>query len=147
MRGTASRVVCLTALLLPGVALGEQAPSAEPRGEQSPALMRGLARQSAEKPPQAPAAERWRYQFHHGHWWYWRKGGQWDYWTGTAWKEYSPDSYRRWYLEWRLAQNEAEMARLRAMMRSIEAQRSGRYSRVYDPDSFLPFANERGNDP
>lgn len=141
-------------LLLPAAALAAQPRASRrdsPQSSKPPAgtersvdLTGALVRQSADSPPQAPAAERWRYRFQNGHWWHWGKTGAWSYWTGTRWVGYSSDSYQRWYREWRLAQNEAELARLKAMLRSMEARPRPRPTWIRDPDSYFPFSNERG---
>jgi hypothetical protein len=133
-------------LLLPAVALAE-----EPRGSPQSSTLKARAQppvdltgasvgQSADLPPKAPEAERWRYRFQNGHW---GKTGAWSYWTGRRWVVYSSDSYERWYREWRLAQDEAELARLKAMLRSMEARPRPRPSWIRDPDSYFPFSNER----
>lgn len=135
------RVVCLAAILLPAAAAADLPPS---RSQPAASRLGAHVRQSADLPPRAQAADRWRYQFKNGHWWYWRDG-EWSYWTGTSWIKYSADSYRRWYAERRLAEDEAELARLKAMLRSMEMNRSRRGSpRVRDPDSYFPFESERG---
>lgn len=107
-------------------------------------LSAASVRQSADSPPQVPEDERWRYRFQNGHWWHFGKTGAWSYWTGSRWVAYSSDSYERWYREWRLARNEAELARLKAMLRSMEARPRPRPTWIRDPDSYFPFSNERG---
>lgn len=141
-------------LLLPAAALAEeprplrrdspQPSTLKARAERSRVLSDASVGQSADLPPKAPEAERWRYRFQNGHWWHWGKTGAWSYWTGTRWVAYSSDSYQRWYREWRLAQDEAELARLKAMLRSMEARPRPRPSWIRDPDSYFPFSNERG---
>ncbi|HVA51196.1 MAG TPA: hypothetical protein VNH11_32945 [Pirellulales bacterium] len=71
-------------------------------------------RQRPETPPQGSAANRWRYSFHNGHWWYYRDGGHWAYWNGTQWLGYEPKSYQRWYLKEKMAEYNAELARFDA---------------------------------
>ena len=107
---------------------------------QEPMVRRSPLPQSPDRPPQVPPEVRWRYRFRNGHWWYWREDGSWAFWSGTQWYKYAPQSYRRWYLQWRLAQDEAEVARLKELIRSGRARSSVR-TWVPDPGSFLPFAN------
>ncbi|HUY92674.1 MAG TPA: hypothetical protein VMV10_28295 [Pirellulales bacterium] len=152
MQRIASQFACWVVLLLPGAALAEPPRSSQlgaPRAtnERPAAVADASVRQSADTPPQVPAAERWRYRYQNGHWWYWGKTGAWSFWTGSRWVAYSSDSYRRWYREWRLAKNEAELARLKAIIRSMEARPRPRSSWIRDPDSYFPFSSERGNFP
>lgn len=100
-----------------------------------------LPRQSPNVPPQAPPAERWRYRFYNGHWWYWRGGGRWAYWSGKQWHEYEADSYTRWRQEQELERIETELARLKAQVRT--RGRGFTYRGGHDPDSFKPFQNAR----
>ena len=141
MRQSAARVVCLLAILPLAPADADQSVGAPARSGQ-PAVRR--SQQDSKRSPLTPSDTGWRYRFHNGHWWYWREDGSWAYWTGSQWYRYAPQSYRRWRLDWKLARNEAAVARLKTMLRSQRAGSSGR-GRVYDPDSFLPFANERGS--
>jgi hypothetical protein len=43
--------------------------------------------------PGANPASRWRYQYYHGQWWYYRPSRQWSYWNGNAWTDYKPQTY------------------------------------------------------
>ena len=144
-----SRFACLAVLLLPDVApageLRHSQPNASPpRNERSAAIADASVPQSADVPPHVPAAERTRYHFRNGHWWYWGKTEAWSYWTGSRWVAYSPDAYVRWYREWRLAKDKAELARLKSLIRSMETTPRRRSPWIRDPDSYLPFTNSRG---
>lgn len=87
-----------------------------------------LASQRPDLPPQGSPANRWRYSFHQGHWWYYRDGGRWAYWTGRQWLDYEPQSYRRWYLRQKMADYDAELARFNVLMRPYM---SSSFSRGY----------------
>jgi hypothetical protein len=42
-------------------------------------------------PPEiSPNAERWRYSFHNGHWWYFTPQRKWLYWSQGRWVDYLP---------------------------------------------------------
>jgi hypothetical protein len=42
-------------------------------------------------------ANRWRYKFHNGHWWYYGRSNQWSYWDGSAWTPYNRQAYGQWF--------------------------------------------------
>lgn len=102
---------CLFSLLLP-TALDAQ----QTRPPGMPAVAGTLAGQRADVPPQGSSANRWRYSFHNGHWWYYRDGGRWAYWTGTTWADYEPKSYGHWYVQQKMAEYDAELARFDARL-------------------------------
>lgn len=96
---------CFLSLLLPTALYAEQAPIAG-----------ALSAQRADLAPQSSSANRWRYSFHNGHWWYYRDGGRWAYWTGTKWLDYQPKSYAHWYVHQKMADYDAELARFDARL-------------------------------
>lgn len=59
--------------------------------EASGTAIRGSSNESA------GAANRSRYRFHNGHWWYYTRGDQWSYWTGDAWARYDRQGYGEWF--------------------------------------------------
>jgi hypothetical protein len=139
MPRTMVRLIYLVALLpLPASHESHAAPKSV--AEQKTADVTRSPRRS-QSPSQSASNNRWRYRFHNGHWWYWRENGTWAYWTGAQWVKYAPESYRRWYLNWRVSQNEAEVARLKEMVRSYPAGGLRRRAWIDDPDAYLPFAN------
>lgn len=111
---------------------------AVPRGQSPPVKPRpaadALAGQRSDLAPRSSPANRWRYTFHDGHWWYYRDGGRWSYWTGADWRDYEPKSYRRWYVRQKMAQFDAKLARfdngaMRAYLSpSLTENLSGGYS-------------------
>ena len=107
--------VCAFAILLCGGARAEQS---RPLRTTEPAATApgALARQHRDFRPRGSPANRWRYSFHNGHWWYYRDGGRWAYWTGLRWLDYQPDSYRRWYIAQKMADYDAELARFNASL-------------------------------
>lgn len=40
-------------------------------------------------------ADRWRYKFHNGRWWYYDRSNAWSYWAGNAWTRYRPPASGR----------------------------------------------------
>lgn len=90
------------------------AQNASPPVPSEPAVEDALAGQSADLPPRGSSANRWRYSFHQGHWWYYRDGGRWSYWTGKEWRDYEPKSYARWHVKQKMADYDARLARFDA---------------------------------
>lgn len=43
------------------------------------------ARSAMQKAPQGQPANRWRYLFYEGRWWYWKPNAQWSYFDGRRW--------------------------------------------------------------
>lgn len=43
---------------------------------------------ATERAPQGQAANRWRYQFYSGRWWYWKPDAQWSYYDGRRWVDW-----------------------------------------------------------
>jgi len=56
----------------------------------------GTVRRSSSNAPSGNQANRWRYKFHNGHWWYYDRGKQWSYWNGSAWRPYDRTTYGQW---------------------------------------------------
>jgi hypothetical protein len=45
-------------------------------------------------PPEIPPnADKWRYMWHEGHYWYYQPSGRWSYWSAGRWVEYSASKY------------------------------------------------------
>jgi hypothetical protein len=47
-----------------------------------------LAERAASKAPYGEPANRWRYQYYSGRWWYWKPGAQWSYYDGRRWVDW-----------------------------------------------------------
>lgn len=77
--------------------------------------------------PRGSAANRWRYSFQNGHWWYYRDGGRWAYWNGEQWRDYQPTEYRRWYAKQEMDALNANLAQFDA--RTMAPYMSGSYLR------------------
>lgn len=43
--------------------------------------------------PAGNRANRWRYRFHNGRWWYYGQAKQWSYWDGAVWRAYNRQIY------------------------------------------------------
>lgn len=108
--------VCSFAVLLANAARADEALRLS-TGDPPATVAGALDRQHRDFRPRGSAANRWRYSFHNGHWWYYRDAGRWAYWTGLKWLDYQPNSYRRWYIAQKMADYDAELARFNVLMR------------------------------
>lgn len=106
----------LLALLLPSAIRAQQTEAPRTPAARVAPLAEALSGQRADVPPQGSSGNRWRYTFHNGHWWYYRDGGRWAYWTGTKWLDFEPKSYGRWYVNRKMADYDAEVARFDARL-------------------------------
>ena len=57
--------------------------AALPRGDLETGYVRAAATQPAGNP-----ANRWRYRFYNGQWWFYHPSNHWSYWNGNAWTPY-----------------------------------------------------------
>jgi hypothetical protein len=115
MRGIVFSAACgFLYLLLPIVLYAEQAPAPDTAAALPAPVAGPLSGQRADVLPEGSRANRWRYSFHNGHWWYYRDGGRWAYWTGADWRDYESKSYQRWYVERKMADLDRQLARFDA---------------------------------
>ncbi|HWB13451.1 MAG TPA: hypothetical protein VG826_29775 [Pirellulales bacterium] len=52
---------------------------------------------AATHPTTGEPANRWRYRFHNGHWWYYGRANEWSYWNGSTWTPYDRETYGQWF--------------------------------------------------
>lgn len=114
-------------ILMLTAARAEQSLPRQATNEQPATAADALDRQHRDYRPRGSPANRWRYSFHNGHWWYYRDGGRWAYWTGIQWLDYRPSSYRRWYIQQKMTDLDAQLDRYDALIRPYMSDRFGGY--------------------
>jgi hypothetical protein len=79
--------VLATALGVPQISIAQTGQSGFEPWPQGPS---GYTDEYDPPPDISPNAERWRYSFHNGHWWYFTPQRKWLYWSQGRWVDYLP---------------------------------------------------------
>ena len=108
MSRTSYSLLCASIVFGPALAWADEHRAVTNLPLTSTAVLTG---KQADARPRGSAANRWRYSFHNGHWWYYRDGGRWAYWNGHEWRDFEPKRYRQWYAQREADAMSARMAR------------------------------------
>ena len=80
--------LALGAALLCGSAKGQEIPPAPPLEAGAPIANSDLAPRAVDVA--SSRADRWRYKWHNGQWWYWLPSERWVIWVDDRWEDYLP---------------------------------------------------------
>jgi hypothetical protein len=128
-------IACLWLVFSPALASAERRLPQQTVGKR-PAVAAPLTEQRADLAPRTSRENRWRYSFRNGHWWYYRDGGRWAYWTGSEWRDYDAKSYGRWYVNQKMVEANAELARFDA--RTMRPYMDSRFQALDGGPAYLP---------